>query len=475
MNFTSTLPILLIDDEENILFTISMILRTSGFSKVLTEPDSRRVLERLAVEDVGLIILDLYMPHLSGCDLLKELTASYPQIPVIIITAANEAEMAVDCMKAGAFDYLVKPVEESQLLSCIRRADEVCSLRSEVDSLREHLLSDRLEYSEVFAPIVTRNPRMRSVFHYLEAVSPSSQPILIGGETGVGKELAARAIHELSGRTGPFVAVNIAGLDDSVFSDTLFGHRRGAFTGADLDRVGLLAQAANGTIFMDEIGDMTGASQTKLLRLIQEQEYYPLGSDKPSISTARIVAATNHDIPSLITEGAFRRDLYYRLRAHAVYIPPLRERKEDIPLLVASFLEQAAASLGRRKPTPPNDLFSYLASYDFPGNIRELRSMVFDAVARHKGRMLSMESFLEAINTSRTTLQPQRLCNYYDLNACLEALERIPTIKEAEVALIGHALKRAAGNQGVAAVHLGLSRHALNKRLIRKGGVCSNK
>lgn len=470
MNFLSKIPILLIDDEEDILFTSSIMLRTSGFTRVLTESDSRLVMKRLEQEEVGLIILDLYMPQLPGYELLREITSSYPEIPVVIVTAANEVTMAVECMKAGAFDFLVKPVEESELLSCIRRAMEVSSLRCEVDSLREHLLSNRLEHSEVFAPIITRSPRMRSVFHYLEAVSPSMQPIFISGETGVGKELAARAIHELSGRKGPFVAVNIAGLDDMTFSDSLFGHKRGAFTGADRDREGLLAQAAEGTLFMDEIGDMNGVSQVKLLRLLQEQEYYPLGSDKPRFSTARIVAATNHDIPRLIADGTFRRDLYYRLRGHAVQIPALRERKEDIPLLVAHFLEQGAAALGKRKPTPPNELYAYLAAYDFPGNIRELRSMVFDAVARHNGKMLSMESFLETIGVNRTLEQPLRSVDINDMYTCPDSLERLPTLKEAEEALIAHALKRADGNQGVAAGYLGLSRHALNKRLTRKAG-----
>lgn len=468
MNFLSKIPILLIDDEEDILFTNCVMLRTSGFTRVLTESDSRLVMERLKQEDVALIILDLYMPLLPGYELLKQITAGYPEIPVVIVTAANEVTMAVECMKAGAFDYLVKPVEESQLLTIIRRAGELSSLRSEMDSLREHLLSDKLEHSEVFAPIITRSPRMRSVFHYLEAVSPSLQPIFISGETGVGKELAARAIHELSGRKGPFVAVNIAGLDDMTFSDSLFGHKRGAFTGADRDREGLLAQAADGTLFLDEIGDMNGVSQVKLLRLIQEQEYYPLGSDKPRFSTARIVAATNHDIPCLIADGTFRRDLYYRLRGHAVQIPALRERREDIPLLVTHFLEQGAASLGKRKPTPPSDLYAYLAAYDFPGNIRELRSMVFDAIARHKGKMLSMESFLETIGVNSSPEPSSLRDEFSGICSNLEAYERIPTLKEAESSLIAHALKRADGNQGVAAGYLGISRHALNKRLIRR-------
>lgn len=469
MNNTSSLPILLVDDEEDILFTTRILLGTSGYSRTLTESDSRRVMERLESEGVALIILDLYMPFLHGYELLKQLTANYPEIPVIVVTAANEVEMAVECMKAGAFDYLVKPVEEARLLSCIRRAEEVCSLRAEVDSLRDHLLTDRLENTAAFSSIITKSPRMRSVFQYLEAVSISSQPILICGETGVGKELAARAIHELSGRTGAFVAVNIAGLDDMSLSDTLFGHKRGAFTGADREREGLLVQAADGTLFLDEIGDMNSNSQIKLLRLLQEMEFYPLGSDRPRYSTARVVAATNHDIPRLITDGVFRRDLYYRLKGHIVTLPPLRERREDIPLLVQHFLEQAAESLDKRKPTPPNALYAYLASYDFPGNIRELKSMVFDAVIRHKGKMLSIESFLETIGNIRVSGESEQGDAGAGIGCWLETSGRFPTLKESEAALLDVALKRASGNQGIAADLLGISRHALNKRLTRKG------
>ncbi|BEH08811.1 MULTISPECIES: sigma-54-dependent transcriptional regulator [Geobacter] len=467
MRDTEVFPILLVDDEEEILFTASVTLRSCGFSSVVTESDSRRVMDILARQEVALIILDLYMPHLPGYDLLREIVANYPQIPVIVVTAANEVDMAVQCMKSGAFDYFVKPVEEARLLASVRRAMEMRALRGEVDSLRAYILSGRLEHEEAFAPILTRSPRMRSVFQYLEAVAGSPQPVLVCGETGVGKELVARAIHRVSGRKGQFVAVNIAGLDDVVLSDTLFGHRRGAFTGADRDREGLLAQAAGGTLFLDEIGDLGAASQVKLLRLLQEQEYYPLGADTPRASRARIIAATNRDLPHLIEENAFRRDLYYRLRAHAVQIPPLRERKEDIPLLVDHFLDGAADVLGKRKPTPPDELYGYLATYDFPGNVRELQAMVYDAVARHGGKMLSIDSFLDAMGAGRSG-RPS--CALQELATSIGFGDRIPTLREAEEALTAQALARAGGNQGIAASYLGISRQALNKRLSRRCG-----
>ena len=464
-------PILLVDDEEEILFTASITLRAAGFTQVMTESNSRRVMDILSRQEVGLILLDLYMPHLPGYELLRELSANYPQIPVIVVTAANEVGMAVECMKAGAFDYFVKPVEPQRLLATIKRAQEMYVLRSEVRSLKSHLLTDRLDNEEAFAPIMTCNRKMRAIFQYLEVVAGSSQPLLITGETGVGKELVARSLHTLSKCKGPFVAVNIAGLDDMVFSDTLFGHRRGAFTGADQHREGLITKAANGILFLDEIGDLQPSSQVKLLRLLQEQEYYPLGADTPTRTNARIVVATNRDLKSMMADGSFRKDLYYRLSAHQVLIPPLRERTDDIPLLVEHFFAEAAASLSRQKPTVPPELACYLATHAFPGNIRELRAMVFDAMARHDKGVLSLSSFREAIGASRVPVKATPL-------SFLEGLRdtsghgggTMPTLKEAEDALIAHSLRIANGNQGIAAAHLGITRQALNKRLNRKPG-----
>jgi DNA-binding NtrC family response regulator len=463
-----TFPILLVDDEEEILFTTSVTLRSAGFSRVLTESDSRRVMETLSRQEVALVLLDLYMPHLPGYDLLKEIAVNHPEIPVIVVTAANEVGMAVECMKAGAFDYFVKPVEQPRLLATVRRAMEMHSLRSQVDHLSSSLLTGELANEGAFAPIITRSQKMRAVFQYLEAVAGSDQPLLVTGETGVGKELVARTVHEISGRTGPFVAVNIAGLDDMVFSDTLFGHRKGAFTGADQPREGLIARAAGGTLFLDEIGDLQPSSQVKLLRLLQEQEYYPLGADTPTRTTARIVVATNRDLKAMMADGSFRKDLYYRLSAHQVQLPPLRDRREDIPLLVEHFFAEAAAALSRQKPTTPPELAGYLGTYAFPGNIRELRAMVFDAMARHDKGVLSLASFREVIGTPRSASESSPLPFLGGLRGEAATAGPMPTLKEAEDALITHALRIANGNQGIASAHLGITRQALNKRLSRK-------
>jgi DNA-binding NtrC family response regulator len=338
-------------------------------------------------------------------------------------------------------------------------------LRAEVLSLKNSLLTATPYDSEAFAEIITQSKAMTAIFRYVDAVAPSPQPVLVTGETGTGKELIARALHRLSGRAGECVAVNVAGLDDTVFADTLFGHARGAFTGADRARDGLITSAADGTLFLDEIGDLSASSQVKLLRLLQEGTYYPLGVDRPRQCRARIVVATNYDVAERVKAGAFRKDLYYRLRTHHLHLVPLRERLEDIPLLVNHLLEKAAQALRKPPPTPPLELYRLLKTYGFPGNVRELEAMVFDAVARHQGGTLSLQSFKAAMGAGPLLAEENDRAE--DLVG-LMTVERLPTLDEAEEALIQEALRRANGNQGVAAGMLGLSRQALNKRLTRR-------
>ncbi len=460
--------VLLVDDEPGFLTSAGLTLRSAGYSDVLTETDGRRVLSLLADMDVAVAVLDLSMPILAGTELLPAIKKEFPQLPVIVMTGRNEVDVAVQCMKSGAFDYLVKPVEPPRFLSSIRRALEMKSLEEEVSSLRRHLLSDGLAQGEVFAPILTNCQKMKAVFKYVEAVAPSAQPVLLIGETGVGKELFARAVHDLSGRKGPFVTVNVAGLDDTVFSDTLFGHKRGAYTGADQARDGLVAQAAGGTLFLDEIGDMRESSQVKLLRLIEEREYYPLGSDAPARSDARIVCSTHRDVKELAAAGKFRRDLYYRLSTHHVHIPPLRERPTDLPLLVHHFLEEAAKSLRKKRPAVPPELYPLLSFHDFPGNVRELRTLMFDAVAQHRSGVLSLSSFRKAIGERAGETETGSPAGKGGDATILHAFcGRFPTLREAEEYLVSEALKRAENNQGIAASLLGLTRQALNKRIRR--------
>lgn len=461
------LPVLLVDDETQILKSYSVMLRSAGIKQVLTLNDSREVMPLLAKQEVAAIVMDLSMPIVPGIELLPEITANYPMVPVVILTAVNELETAVECMKAGAFDYMVKPVEASRLEACIRRAVDFHALRLEVLHLKEQLLMGELEDEGAFSSIITVNKRMRAIFQYVEVIAATHQPVLITGETGTGKELFAKAVHSISGKKGEFVAVNVAGLDDTMFSDTLFGHKKGAYTGAEEAREGLIAYAAGGTLFLDEIGDTNESSQVKLLRLLQEQKYYPLGSDVPKKSDVRIVVATNQDLQKLITEGKFRKDLYYRLRAHQIHIPPLRDRMEDIPVLLDYYLEEAAASMKKKKPTAPPELLTLISTYNFPGNIRELQAMVYDAVARHKGGVLSMESFRDIIGQERQGAAAQ--ARAAEETVPYGTRENFPTLRDAESALIDKAMKLANGNQGIAASLLGITRQALNKRLNRKG------
>jgi DNA-binding NtrC family response regulator len=336
-------------------------------------------------------------------------------------------------------------------------------MRRENSALKRYLLTDALEHPEAFAGMVTAAKSMRAIFQYAEAVAPTPLPILITGETGVGKELIARAIHGLSGRRGPFLPVNVAGLDDALFSDALFGHKRGGFTGADRDRPGLVEQAAGGTLFLDEIGDLSPASQVKLLRLLQDSTYLPIGSDVMKRADIRVLVATNRDLRALQASGGFRKDLYYRLQAHHLHLPPLRERREDLPLLVAHFLEKAAGLLGRPAPTPPRELVPLLALYSFPGNVRELEGLIYDAVSRHRSGVLSLRSFREKTGLAaeapadgdEAAVQPGVP------EGDIPFPDPLPTLKQAEEALIREALRRAEGNQTQAAGLLGLSRRAL--------------
>ena len=350
-----------------------------------------------------------------------------------------------------------------------RRAVEIGELRSENRQLKAHLRSDSPERPEVFSDIVTQDPAMYAIFRQVESIAITGQSVLITGETGVGKEKIAEAIHQLSGRSGALIPVTIAGFDDHLFSDTLFGHKKGAFTGADSVRMGLIEQASGGTLFLDEIGDLAMQSQTKLLRFLQDGEYRHLGEDAPTQSDVRIVVATNRTIESLKAEGRFRDDLYFRLRTHHVHLPALRERKADIPLLVSYFLKRAAEALGKKIPVPPPELFTLLATYHFPGNIRELEGMVRDAVGRHKGGVLSTESFREEIDEQTSILHGDTATRVGEVGfaEALASAQKLPPLKEIEPLVIEEALKRADGIQTIAARILGISRQALHNRLSR--------
>lgn len=461
-----TNALLIIDDEQDFRESVATFFRDNGLV-VLEAVDGREGIEIFNREKPDVVLTDLRMPVLDGFEVLAHISGQSPGTAIIVISGIGVVEEAIRAMRLGARDYVVKPIhhlEELELI--IKRSFDECSLRQERDSLRDKLLNRELNHPEAFSAIITRHPSMMAIFQYMEVVAPSTQPILITGQTGVGKELFARAVHKSSERTGPFVAVNVAGLDDIMFSDVLFGHTKGSYTDATHHRPGLISQASRGTLFLDEIGDLKEASQVKLLRLLQENEYYPIGSDVIQKTDTRIVAATNRNLHEMVTSGHFRQDLYYRLNMHHIVIPALSERTSDISLLLEHFLVEAAAEYNKKKPTPPPELASYLATYPFTGNIRELRAMIYDAVARHSSGILSLDCFLKAMGSKDSvTLTPANESDSVIILRNSSGEERTPSLKEAEAVLILQALKLAKGNQGIAATRLGVNRSALNKRL----------
>ncbi|GFO64640.1 sigma-54 dependent transcriptional regulator [Geomonas paludis] len=451
-NEATPLPVVVVDDDQDMLQIYRALLQGHGVGPVLTFEDGDGLLPYLRRHEAALVVLDLALPTVTGRDLLPRLVEEFPHLPVLIITGMAEVGQAVSCMRAGACDYLLKPIDNGLFLAAIDRALGPCE--------DEH----RLRWRRMpFPDIVTEDPQMLRLMKRAQAVSHSGQPVLITGETGVGKELFAEAVHRCSGKKGALVTVNVAGVDDAVFSDTLFGHRKGAFTSAQENREGLIRKAAGGTLFLDEIGDLSEGSQVKLLRLIQEHEYLPLGSDAAAKTDAGIVVATNRDLKLLLEQGKLREDLYYRLSCHRLHIPPLRERQGDIPLLLEHFVTLASRQMGKKRPWYPSELPRLLQQYHFPGNVRELQAMVYDAVALHEKGPLTLAAF-----RSNMSIPSGKGLTVEGHEVVTVIFNGFPSIKEAQSHLISEALRMSNGNQGEAASLLGISRQALNNRLRRK-------
>ncbi len=459
--------ILLVDDEQSELDAYSLLLNSMGIQNVRTLSDSRKVPAVLDDMQAPIMFLDLNMPHMTGQDVLREMKRMHPQVPVIIITANSEIETAVECLRLGAHDYLVKPIDLKMFSSALRNALEINLLRNEVLSLKGISFTSGTPRHKAFDRIVTKSPLMLSIFKYVESIADSGMPVLILGETGSGKELIAKAIHEISGRIGDYVVVDVSGLDDTLFSDTLFGHAKGAYTGAEAVRSGLIEKAAGGTIFLDEIGDLSEMSQVKLLRLLQENIYYPLGSDRPKRCQARIITAANKDLTLLAGQsGEFRMDLYYRLSTHLIRVPPLRDRREDIPSLVAYLAAEAAVSMSKEVPEVSDEAIALLLRHPFWGNIRELKAYIVDAVARCEFGRIGGDLIAGRLAASvpGTTRSPAQISSLTDLYGHFPSLEKLIEYAVAE------ALAQSDNNQSQAARLLGISRQALHKRLKKRLG-----
>lgn len=386
--------IIVIDDDRDFLEIIKMELVSAGFNNVRIEDDPMKAALLFENEEVfDMALIDMTMPGLDGMQLLEVIKNTTPNTECVMVTAVNEARIAVECLKKGAYDYLVKPIPREDLISSIKRALERKRLL-DILAIEKNKTPPKLIRKDPFKSITTCSRNVLKVLKEAELHAPSDVPILITGESGTGKELLARAIHAASPRSKfPFTPVNMASLSGSLFDAELFGHTRGAFTGAEKDRAGYLEYTDGGTLFLDEIGNLPLELQGKLLRVLQDGEYIKLGSSVPQKVNVRFIAATNANLEELMNKKIFRKDLYYRLRGGWLYLPPLRERKNDIPLLLNEFLKEfcgKSVNCGIEEQT-----LSLLMDYDYPGNIRELKSIIQSAVNLAQGRPLSA-NFLPA-------------------------------------------------------------------------------
>ena len=456
--------VLVVDDDTDFLNEVRLMLVSNDVKNVMTLSTSSDLLGRLEKGGVGVLLMDWIMPEMTGADLLPVIVQQYPHIPVIIMTAVNDLQTVVGCIKQGAFDYITKPIDVDRLLLAINKAFQFSELASQNRRLKDYLMGETLGHPEIFEDILTGNHRMLAIFKIIETMGGSTSPVLITGETGVGKELIARAIHHASGLAGDFIPLNVAGLSNLMLDDTLFGHKKGAYTGAEDSREGLITKAQGGTLFLDEIGDMGGESQVKLLRLLQEREYYRLGSDALLKSDARIIAASNCDFTEMLEQGKFRRDLYHRLCGFHIRIPPLRERRDDVLLLVNHFLQKNALELGRQAPLIDEDARIALKEYNYPGNVRELINLVHSAISSNAGSLLTLDDFQGLVSDGSSSRRSVRIIRDREFRMQVDCRE-FPRIASVEQMLIEEALRITKGNKSVAADLLGISRPTLNKKI----------
>jgi DNA-binding NtrC family response regulator len=454
--------ILLVDDEEKILKTLARALRQAGHEVV--ETTTARSAQRLLNERTfDLLIVDNMMPEMSGLDLIREYVGAPPdhraagagtvnddRAQILMMTAHATVESAIEAMKLGALDYLQKPFEIDELLVVVHRALEHQRLRTEY----RYLVSERDEHFDHYG-IIGKSRAMEEVIHRAELVADTKSTVLLTGETGTGKELVARAIHNRSAqRDMPLIKVNCAAIPDTLLESELFGHVRGAFTGATTTKKGKFALADGGSIFLDEIGTLTPALQSKLLRVLQEREFEPLGAERTERVDLRVIAATNRDLRQMVTDGRFQEDLFYRLNVIPIHIPPLRERRDDIPALVEHFVRKHAQRTGRRIERIDEGVLAALQQYDWPGNVRELENTIERAVVLSPGPVVSAR----AISVIGATSQQVTGLPSLKLRQNIEWVER-ETIRRA--------LENAGGVKKEAAELMGISQRALSYYLAK--------
>ncbi|MEM6955417.1 MAG: sigma-54 dependent transcriptional regulator [Myxococcota bacterium] len=377
---TPPLTVLIVDDEESNLVSLRKIFAKEGF-RPLTASGGQEALEQCRNHQVHVVLTDLMMPGMSGMDLMKALDTVAPDAEVVLMTAHGTIETAVAAMREGAYDFVEKPLRRASIVKAVRKAGERHRLVTENTRLKKEVAALRGGSSR---SIVGSSSALRGALDVADQAAPSTATVLILGESGTGKELLARHIHEKSGREGPFVAVNLAALPETIVESELFGHEKGAFTGAVARREGRVAQAAGGTLFLDEIGELSPAVQVKLLRVLQEGEFEPLGG-KTQQASFRLVAATNRDLQAAVQAGEFREDLYYRLHVIALTSPPLRDRRGDVPLLTDHFVAHYCRKNAKETMSVDREALEKLSSHDWPGNVRELENAIERAVVLAKG------------------------------------------------------------------------------------------
>ena len=449
MEFT----ILIVDDEKNIRTGLGKSLNMQGYATILAEngSDAWSIINR---EHVDLVISDLKMPNMSGEELLVKITSSYPTIPVIILTGHGTIESAVAAMRDGAFDFITKPVNLDRLEMLVKRAFSSRRLQLEHSALLEEL--EKLKRRQRFNGIVGKSTKMLKIMELVEQVAQTRASVLITGESGVGKELIADAIHELSNRSKePYVKVHCAALSESLLESELFGHEKGSFTGAVSQKRGRFELADKGTIFLDEIGEINSQIQIKLLRVLQEKSFERVGGEKTIHVDARVVSATNRNLKQEIEQGRFREDLFYRLNVVNIEVPPLRDRKEDIPLFISAFLKEFNEENGKQIEGYTLKARSALYNYSWPGNIRELRNCIESAVVLAKGQIIDVDDLPQAVTDST-----------------IENSVRLPlgiTMETAEKEVIAATLHYCAGNKSKTADVLGIGRKTLHRKIQEYG------
>jgi two-component system response regulator HydG len=442
--------VLVVDDEVANVTSLEKIFARDGF-RVLTANGAKEALEVARSHRVEVVLTDLMMPGISGLELMRALKQILPDTEVVMMTAYGTVETAVQAMREGAYDFVEKPLKRMTIVKTVRKAAERQSLVAENKSLRQEIAN--LTKRE----IVGSSPALRRVLDVANQAAPSNATVLVLGESGTGKELVARHIHNRSARSGgPFVAVNCSAIPETILEGELFGHERGAFTGAHERREGRFAKAAGGTLFLDEIGELSPAVQVKLLRVLQEGEYEPVGGDTVP-ADVRVVAATNKDLRAEVAAGRFREDLFYRLDVIAITAPPLRTRREDVPLLVDHFLGVYCAKNGRARLIAPHDLLERLGEYRWPGNVRELENVIERAVVLCRNDRLSLDDLPESIRDAAAS-EPSSIT--VSVGTPLDEVER---------RLIRETLRHADGDKSVAAQMLGISARTVYRKLAEMG------